>query len=216
MTWWRHDMETLSSLPWWRHQMETFSASLALCTRNPPVTGEFPTQRPVTRSFDVFFALCLNKWLIIQSWGWWFQTPSRSLWRHCNDGTASRDFHHRIRLLGQRYIALMMITLQSVWTSWWINRRPASHSLPDSLLTEVGDVIWRYQGSMGCFSRCRSYHITPQRYHITLQISFSNILYPTLEQHYRWKLFDMTSVDLIADKSPSLVVKLMAHGVTAR
>ena len=39
--------------PWWRHQMEIFSALLALCVRNSPVTGEFPAQRPVTRSFDV-------------------------------------------------------------------------------------------------------------------------------------------------------------------
>ena len=45
---------------WWRHQMETFSALLALCVGNSPVTGEFPTQRPVTPSFDVFFDLCLN------------------------------------------------------------------------------------------------------------------------------------------------------------
>ena len=37
--------------------METFSALLALCAGNSPVTGEFPSQRPVTRSFDVFFNL---------------------------------------------------------------------------------------------------------------------------------------------------------------
>ena len=52
---------------WWRHQMETFSALLALCVGNSPVTGEFPSQRPVTRSFDVFFALRLNKRLSKQS-----------------------------------------------------------------------------------------------------------------------------------------------------
>ena len=39
---------------WWRHQMEFFFVLLALCTGNSPVTGEFPSQRPVTRSFDVF------------------------------------------------------------------------------------------------------------------------------------------------------------------
>ena len=70
---------------WWRHQMETFSALLAICVGNPPVSGEFPAQRPVTRSFDVFFDLCPNKRLGKQSWGWWFDTPSLSLWRHCND-----------------------------------------------------------------------------------------------------------------------------------
>ena len=46
---------------WWRHQMKTFSALLALCAGNPPVTGEFTAQRPVTRSFGVFFDLRLNK-----------------------------------------------------------------------------------------------------------------------------------------------------------
>ena len=46
--------------------------------------GEFPTQRPVTQSFDVFFDLRLNKRLSKQPWGWWFETLSWSLWRHCN------------------------------------------------------------------------------------------------------------------------------------
>ena len=46
--------------------------------------GEFPTQRPVTRSFDVFFDLRLNKRLSKQPWGWWFETPPWSLWRQCN------------------------------------------------------------------------------------------------------------------------------------
>ena len=69
---------------WWRHQMETFSALLALCAGNSPVSGEFPSQRPVTRSFDVFFDLGLNNPLSKQLWGWWFDTPSRCLWRHCN------------------------------------------------------------------------------------------------------------------------------------
>ena len=62
--------------------METFSALLALCAGNSSVTGEFPTQRPVTRAFDVFFNLRLNKRLSKQWWGWWFETPSRPLWRH--------------------------------------------------------------------------------------------------------------------------------------
>ena len=46
--------------------------------------GEFPAQRPVARSFEVFSDLCLNKRLNKQSWGWWFETPSHPLWRHCN------------------------------------------------------------------------------------------------------------------------------------
>ena len=39
---------------WWRHQMETFSTLLDLCAGNSPVTGELPSQRLVTRSFDVW------------------------------------------------------------------------------------------------------------------------------------------------------------------
>ena len=64
--------------------METFSALLATGAGNTPVPGEFPAQRPVTRSFDVFFDLRPNKRLSKQWWGWWFQTPSSPLWRHCN------------------------------------------------------------------------------------------------------------------------------------
>ena len=65
---------------WWRHQMET----LAVRVGNSPVTGECPSQRPVTRSFDVFFDLHRNKQFSKQSKRRWFETPSRSLWRHCH------------------------------------------------------------------------------------------------------------------------------------
>ena len=65
--------------------METFSALLVICAGNSPVPGECPAQRPLTRSFDVLFDLRLNKGLSKQSWGWWFGTLLRPLWRHCND-----------------------------------------------------------------------------------------------------------------------------------
>ena len=65
--------------------MGTFYALLVICAGNSPVTGELLAQRPVTRSFDDFFDLGLNERLSKQSWGWWFETPSHSLWRHSND-----------------------------------------------------------------------------------------------------------------------------------
>ena len=68
-------------LSWWRHQMETFSVQLAICAVN---SREFPSQRPVKRSFDVSFDLRLNKRLRKQSWGWRFETLLLPLWRHCN------------------------------------------------------------------------------------------------------------------------------------
>ena len=55
-----------------------------------PLWGEFTGHRwiPLTKASDAepccFFDLCLNKRLSKQSWGWWFETPSRSLWRHRN------------------------------------------------------------------------------------------------------------------------------------
>ena len=70
-----HRLALLGFFSWWRYQMETFSALLVICEGNSPV--------PVTRSFGVFFDLRLNKRLSKQSWGWWFETLSRPLWRHC-------------------------------------------------------------------------------------------------------------------------------------
>ena len=95
----------ISDVTWWRHQMKTFCALLALCAGNSLVTGEFPSQRPVTRSFDVFFDLRLNKRLSKQSWGCWFETTSRSLWRHFN------SLYHK----KGTFIALRVIDLETVY-----------------------------------------------------------------------------------------------------
>ena len=79
-----HSIVFISAYSWWHHQMETFSASLAICAGNSPVPGEFPAQRPVSRSFDDSFDLRLDKLLSKQSWGWRFEMLSCPLWRHCN------------------------------------------------------------------------------------------------------------------------------------
>ena len=115
----------LNHSAWWRHQMETFSALLAFCAGNSPVNGEFPAQRPVTRTFDVFFDLRLNKRLSKQSWGWWFETPPRSLWRH-RDGAWPRNDKHcprciwdfmgfKINSIAKKWIAvkMFMFTLEA-------------------------------------------------------------------------------------------------------
>ena len=83
--------------------------------------GEFPAQRPVTRIFDVFFDLRLNKRLSKQPWGWWFERPSWSLWRQCNEWWfvhqgiyASLSFNELIRSyhLHQTVLLLQM--------PWWL------------------------------------------------------------------------------------------------
>ena len=110
---------------WWRHQMGTFSALLALCAGNSPVPGEFPAQRPVTRSFDVFFNLRPNKRLSKQSWGWWFEMPSHPSWRHCNVLTRRETF--KWWDLGR--------LIRGLTTS---QKRPRSHSLAWAM----GFLVW--------------------------------------------------------------------------
>ena len=83
---------------WWHHQMETFSTLLAICAGNSPVPGEFPTKRPVTRGFDVFFDLRLNKHLTKQWWCWWFEMLSRPLWHHHNEQKPIAWWCHQIPL----------------------------------------------------------------------------------------------------------------------
>ena len=64
-----------------------------------PVPGEFPAQRPVTRSLMFFFDLRLNKRLGKEWWCWWFEMPSRPLWRHCNYGNKNQhilDIMHNL------------------------------------------------------------------------------------------------------------------------
>ena len=67
---------------------------------------EFHAQMPVTWSFDVFFDLHLNKRLSKQSWGWWFETPSRPLWRQSN----------------VLPVFTGDVTLLRVWKSWYSTR----------------------------------------------------------------------------------------------
>ena len=96
-------------ISWWRHQMETFSTLLAICAGNSPVPGEFPAQRPVTRSSGVFFDLRPNKRLSKQSRGWWFETLSRSLWRHCNDNRQKKMCYTPQRLCAPFHVLLCFV-----------------------------------------------------------------------------------------------------------
>ena len=75
----------------WRHQIERFSALLALCAGNSPVTGD----KGQWRGALMFFYLRPIKRLSKQSWRWWFETPSCSLWRHCNVSHNSNLFPNK-------------------------------------------------------------------------------------------------------------------------
>ena len=93
--------------------METFSTLLALYAGNSPVTVEFPAQRPVTWSFDVFFDLRLNEQLSKQSLGWWFETPLCSLWRHCNE-----EYWSSSHCIGYA-TSFMYLVFSDFPANWW-------------------------------------------------------------------------------------------------
>ena len=88
------------SSSWYLHMMTSSNGNIIRVTG--PLCGEFtgpgefPTQRPVTRSFDVFFDVRLNKRLSKHSSGWWFETLSWSLWRHHNDLKPWNYRNHRV------------------------------------------------------------------------------------------------------------------------
>ena len=110
--------------------METFSALLALCAGYSPVTDEFPSQRPLTRSFDIFFDLLLNKRLRKQPRRWWFERPSHSLWRHCSVVVSLHaagylvlfylNDHHTINFYPYHFVLISWIYRQFYpQTRWW-------------------------------------------------------------------------------------------------
>ena len=82
--------------------------------------GKFPAQRPVTQSFDVFFDLCPNKQLSKQPWGWWFETPSWSLWRQCNGYHIIIFITRASRLLIPLWFDIQCIhsLAHPPWTKW--------------------------------------------------------------------------------------------------
>ena len=93
--------------------METFSAVLAICAGNSPLSGEFPAQRPVTRSFNIFFDLRLKKRLSKQWWGWWFETLSYPLWRQFN---ALKHIHTKLHCYASHPVISLLIILPAIQT----------------------------------------------------------------------------------------------------
>ena len=143
--------------------MEIFSASLTLCAGNLPVTGGFPSQRPVTRSFDIFFNLCLNKRRRKQSWGWWFETLWRPLWRHCNDisvlaGEEYRLFH---TLLAQPYRQAFGCR----WAPWWPHEPCYEGSFDVSCVISLNKLL-------NTQSRCRRFDIPWRSCGVTVIVFF--------------------------------------------
>ena len=128
--------------------MKTFSALLAICEGNSPVSGEFPAQRPVRRSFDVFFDLRPNKRLNRLSWGWWFETPSHPLWRHCTgyphkSQQCGKSFHFMTSLWHYSEVFNWLMLTHWSWFCFTVTHR--GNSMKDSMdfrNSRMGSSFW--------------------------------------------------------------------------
>ena len=124
-----------NDITWWRHQMETFSALLALCTGNSPVTGEFPSQRPMTRNFVVYFDLRLNKRLS-KWWGW-------DLRRHCA--------HHDVTVIKDQYVtgvrSLDMRVFSGILSIWSLKDQLIINKILEAYKMETNEISLPFTGS---------------------------------------------------------------------
>ena len=131
--------------------------------------GEFSTQRPVTRSFDVFFDLRLNKRLSKQPWGWWVDTLSRSLWRHCNVKFGNRS------VIPSHYSLHVWSIIHD-----GINAKPCEQEVPQVLVSEI------YNKKTDCQ---RNWLIHSQRYHkssffpLKMSLIFRHPVWTTQSHH---------------------------------
>ena len=137
---------------WWRHQMKTFSALLDLCEGNSPVTGEFPSQRPVTRSFDVSFDLRLNKRWSKPSRRRWFEMPSCSLWRHWNVRRSKPSNRHTVaechtfKLERKSRLQVPERTRENTCSSFHPIKYTCKLSLPTS---DKRNCLWKWPSKLG-------------------------------------------------------------------
>ena len=85
---------------------------------NSQVTGEFPSPRPVTQSFEYFLNIslicALNKRLSEQSRGWRFETPSHTLWRHCNENRKRQES------ILQEFLKVSFCKMKNTFFTMWL------------------------------------------------------------------------------------------------
>ena len=143
-------MAPLGVPKWWRHQMETFSALLALCPgKSPvPVNSSHKTQ---WRGALIFSLICaLDKRLSKQSCGWWFETPSLSLWRHCNENTVLAIGHQESNPIMNARVTCHIISLLHYYAFTETLLQQAVWAEPDSWYCfEFSNVVWLWLANIG-------------------------------------------------------------------
>ena len=108
----------------------------------------------MTRIFDIFFVVCLNKRLSKQSISRWFETPLRPLWRHCNANLPT--IHHEdfmkwkhfprywpfVRGIN-RWIPLTMTRIFDIFFVVCLNKRLSKQSISRWFETPLRP-LWRH------------------------------------------------------------------------
>ena len=132
---------TRYSFTWWQKEdsfhMKTSSTGNIFRVTGP-LCWEFPAQRSETRSFHIFFDLRLNKQLNKQSWGWWFETLSRSLWRHCKSSSQGQSSFVSICSFWLGNVFSILYTIDTPYLSR--NRRNGTIHLRVQI--KFGEYIW--------------------------------------------------------------------------
>ena len=177
--------------------METFSALLAICAGNSPVSGEFPTQRPVTRSFDVYFDLRPNKRLSKHSWGWWFETLSSPLWRHRNVNQSTPKRNGNMTTIRQHTTKLCFYyVVYAIYCYARLPIRPSTSKI-DCRTSPISLLLWLVKGCWGLTARiwwdieyrkvsyigrtkCQNIDVS----RLVLQLPFRNIL----KRSVKWRM----------------------------
>ena len=151
---------------WWRHQMETFSVLLAICVGNSPVPGELTGPRWIPRTKASAAELWCFVWstpewrLSKQSWGWWFETPSRILWCHSNAFITATEME-LLKLISfsvKEIFILQKYLLGSLYQSisyWWVSLQlscsaaltPAKYEIDIQQVTTVLTMVRNWENS---------------------------------------------------------------------
>ena len=154
--------------------METFSALLVLSAGNSLVTGAFPSQRPVTRSFDVFFDLRQKKRLSKQWRRWWFETPSRPLCRHCNDYGWDK-----LAAILQPFFSNVFYSMKANFCQFGTGDDLAPNRWHAIIWNKIGEVDWCIYTSFGR-NNLLCGGISPSNIH---DIFITNVIYQRLKKN---------------------------------
>ena len=149
-SWGLHKMSTILQTTFshddvikWKH----FPCYWPFCVGNAPVTGEFPAQRPVTRSFGVFFDLHLNGWVNNREAGD-LRRHHAHLWRHCNEMHFTQRKCMYVKVNFTELVPNGSVDNNSALVQVTAWHQIGDKPLPEPMITQCTNTIWLYQVTM--------------------------------------------------------------------